>query len=85
MRKGPAGTSHLNPLLQQLLNPPHQSRAEVPRYAGGGGGWAGGGSVFRLGDRVIQLVNNYDKDIFNGDQGMVRGLLVACFVTSVGW
>ena len=82
MRKGPAGTGHLNPLLQQLLNPPGAGKAEVSRSAhaaaaaeaGSSAGAAGAAQrVFRVGDRVIQLVNNYDKDIFNGDQGTVGG------------
>lgn len=83
MRKGPAGTTTLNPLLQQLLNPPDPAKHELPRHAGAHGGTAGAGArgtawggtagtaVFRVGDRVIQLINNYDKDIFNGDQGIV--------------
>ncbi|GAB4821863.1 hypothetical protein N2152v2_008909 [Parachlorella kessleri] len=72
MRKGQAGTISLNPLLQQFLNPPHPQRPEVPRHAGGGSAaGTAAPSVFRLRDRVIQLVNNYDKDIFNGDQGTV--------------
>ena len=90
MRKGPAGTTTLNPMLQALLNPPSRGKAELPRHphahsaagggdsaaaAGGGGAGAGseGGRVFRVGDRVIQQVNNYDKEVFNGDQGRVSG------------
>jgi len=65
MRKGPIGAGALNPRLQALLNPPGPGKAEVVR----------GGShqdrVFRVGDRVLQLKNNYDKDVFNGDQGRI--------------
>ncbi|MCS7046893.1 MAG: ATP-dependent RecD-like DNA helicase, partial [Gemmataceae bacterium] len=32
------------------------------------------GSTFRLGDKVIQTVNNYDKDVFNGDIGRIRAI-----------
>ncbi|KAI3435893.1 hypothetical protein D9Q98_001951 [Chlorella vulgaris] len=85
MRKGPAGTSALNPMLQALLNPPSRSKAEISRTyphggSGSGGGGGGGGDaaadgrVFRMGDRVLQTVNNYEKEVFNGDQGWV----VAC-------
>jgi exodeoxyribonuclease V alpha subunit len=31
------------------------------------------GTVFRLGDKVMQTQNNYDKDVYNGDIGFVRG------------
>lgn len=77
MRKGPTGTAHLNPMLQLLLNPPHPSRQELPRQGGASvlsldGGQQHAHRIFRVGDRVIQQVNNYDKDVFNGDQGKVR-------------
>ncbi|KAL4458529.1 hypothetical protein ABPG75_013394 [Micractinium tetrahymenae] len=78
MRKGPAGTTALNPMLQALLNPPAPGKPEIPRHhahtsAGGASTTtaAAAGKVFRVGDRVIQQVNNYDKDVFNGDQGRV--------------
>lgn len=32
------------------------------------------GAVFRLGDKVIQTQNNYDKDVYNGDIGFIQGL-----------
>ncbi|PSC71270.1 exodeoxyribonuclease V subunit alpha [Micractinium conductrix] len=73
MRKGTAGTSVLNPMLQALLNPPAPGKPELPRHAGGGGG--AGAGAFRVGDRVLQLVNNYDKEVFNGDHGRVT----ACY------
>jgi exodeoxyribonuclease V alpha subunit len=58
MHRGLLGTVHLNRELQQLLNP-------------GGKGLERGGTVFRLGDRVMQLRNDYDKGIFNGDLGRI--------------
>lgn len=76
MRKGPAGTTALNPMLQALLNPPAPGKAELARHQGQAGAPAAPAAparVFRVGDRVIQQVNNYDKEVFNGDQGRVRG------------
>jgi len=70
MRKGPTGTGILNLHLQELLNPPTPAKSEVHRSNGS----EGGGvlyNVFRIGDRVLQRVNNYDKDVFNGDQGRI--------------
>ncbi len=58
MRKGPLGTQTLNPLLQKFLNP----EAAALKM---------GGSEWRIGDRVMQIKNNYDKNIFNGDVGFV--------------
>ncbi|KAG7669856.1 hypothetical protein Ndes2437B_g06050 [Nannochloris sp. 'desiccata'] len=83
MRKGPTGSTVLNLKLQNLLNPPEAGKHEVSRGAhggpsgvlsapsAGGGGAQAGERVFRVGDRVLQLVNNYDKDVFNGDQGYI--------------
>ncbi len=58
MRKGALGTGNLNRELQALLNP---SGASVER----------GGVSFRAGDRIMQLRNNYDHGVFNGDIGSV--------------
>lgn len=62
--RGPAGVQSLNALLQEALNPPHPARPEQ-RF---------GALVFRLGDRVLQLRNNYDLDVYNGDIGEVVGI-----------
>ncbi len=61
MHKGPAGVANLNSLLQSTLNP--QAR-----------GFKWGGVEFRPGDKVIQLRNNYDKNLFNGDIGTIEGI-----------
>ncbi len=58
MQKGPVGAVHLNQILQQALNPHGE---EIRR----------GGYAFRCGDRVMQIRNNYDKDVYNGDIGVV--------------
>ena len=58
MRRNALGTENLNMLLQKRLNP------EGPAVQRGA-------MLFRKGDRVMQLRNNYDKDVFNGDVGFV--------------
>jgi len=62
MYRGPVGVSALNDVLQNKLNPPNERIAER-RLAG---------RLFRVGDKVIQARNNYDKDVFNGDIGRVH-------------
>lgn len=62
MHKGDVGTQALNLALQERLNP-FKGR-EVKR----------GNTAYRKGDRVLQLKNNYDKDVFNGDLGWVADL-----------
>jgi len=64
MYRGPAGVHALNQALQAALNPPAAHRPEKSLF----------GQLFRLGDRVMQVQNNYDKDVFNGDIGVVAGL-----------
>src|SRR5215831_11089541 len=67
MHRGPAGAGNLNTLLQETLTPHVDGRPER-RY---------GGRVFRVGDKVTQLRNNYDKGaagIFNGTVGVVSGM-----------
>jgi len=64
MYRGPAGVHALNQALQAALNPPAAQRPEKSLF----------GQLFRLGDRVMQVQNNYDKDVFNGDIGAVAGL-----------
>lgn len=58
MRKNLLGTENLNNLIQRRLNP------EGPAVRRGS-------ALFRQGDRVMQLRNNYDKDVFNGDVGFI--------------
>jgi exodeoxyribonuclease V alpha subunit len=62
--RGEAGTRHLNSLLQQLLNPAMAGKAELAR----------GGSILRMGDRVIQQVNDYQREVFNGDLGTISSI-----------
>ncbi len=62
MNRGGLGARALNVELQQRLNPQGQPRVE--RF-----GW-----TFAPGDKVIQLVNNYDKEVFNGDIGRIANI-----------
>ncbi len=78
MRKGLLGVERLNGILQQFLNPPAADKQEK-EYAGG---------IFREGDKVMQIKNNYQAEwevrgrhgiavergagVFNGDMGIVR-------------
>ncbi len=61
MHKGVAGVGNFNVQLQAALNP-H------------GRGLRAAGAEYRAGDKVIQLRNNYDKNVFNGDIGSVVGV-----------
>jgi len=58
MHRGVVGTTNLNKQLQAVLNPGH-------------GGLTRGEHFFRPGDKVMQIRNNYDKEIFNGDIGRI--------------
>ena len=77
MKKGPLGSVRLNEVLQQALNPPAEGKAELQTENG----------VFRVGDKVMQIRNDYDLEwkteglkgividsgsgIFNGDMGRI--------------
>lgn len=76
MRKGDAGVYHLNAMLQQRLNPPHEDKPEKQS----------GGIAYRVGDRVMQIKNDYNKawtqidrqghindgmGVYNGDTGII--------------
>ncbi|WP_252395718.1 SF1B family DNA helicase RecD2 [Streptantibioticus parmotrematis] len=69
MHRGPAGAGTLNGLLQQAVTP---ARPDLPERRFGG-------RVFRVGDKVTQIRNNYDKGangVFNGTVGVVTALSV---------
>jgi exodeoxyribonuclease V alpha subunit len=61
MHRGMLGTINLNREMQNLLNPLGQSLER-------------GGFALRAGDKVMQLRNNYDKGVFNGDLGRIVGI-----------
>ena len=62
MYRGPAGVHALNERLQAALNPPRPGIAEKRLF----------GQLYRQGDKVMQVQNNYDKDVYNGDVGWIR-------------
>jgi exodeoxyribonuclease V alpha subunit len=64
MSRGRVGSRQLNQLLQGLLNPAAASKPE----------WQRGGLTLRLGDRVIQQVNDYGREVFNGDLGVIQAI-----------
>jgi exodeoxyribonuclease V alpha subunit len=59
MNRSTAGARGLNTLLQAALNPP--TPQSVEKF----------GNVFSVGDKVMQMENDYDKDVYNGDIGFV--------------
>lgn len=61
MQRGVVGSANLNFLLQEALNPTKE-------------GLSRGGYNYRKGDRVMQIRNNYDKEVFNGDLGYVENV-----------
>jgi exodeoxyribonuclease V alpha subunit len=61
MNRGPVGTAALNEALQAALNPK-------------GAGLTRGKVTFRVGDKVMQLRNDYDKNVYNGDVGVVASV-----------
>jgi exodeoxyribonuclease V alpha subunit len=76
MHRGPAGAGNLNLLLQEALTPSRDGQPER-RY---------GGRVFRIGDKVTQLRNNYEKGaagVFNGTVGVVTGMSLEDHVLTV--
>ena len=61
MRKNKLGSENLNTVLQEAVNPKGHA---VQRF----------GRNYRIGDRVMQIRNNYDKDTFNGDIGLITAI-----------
>lgn len=64
MSRGLVGTRNLNAVLQQLINPPSKDLVEINR----------GGMILRVGDRIIQLTNDYNREVFNGDLGNILSI-----------
>ena len=72
MHRGETGTENLNRALQQTLNP-------------GGEELQRGATRIRVGDKVMQIRNNYDKDVFNGDIGRIQSIDLSGEVVSVSF
>ena len=78
MHRGPAGAGVLNERLQAALTPAREGLAER-RF---------GGRVYRVGDKVMQIRNNYDKGtagVFNGSVGVITALSLEDRSCGCGW
>jgi len=62
MNRGFSGARNLNQMLRNVLNPPGEHSIE--KY----------GFIYSVGDKVMQIENNYDRDVYNGDIGYVVGM-----------
>jgi exodeoxyribonuclease V alpha subunit len=62
MRKGAMGIEELNDYMRQWLNP--KPSIEITRL----------GRTIGVGDKIIQTINNYDKEVFNGDMGVIESI-----------
>jgi len=61
MHRGIVGGINLNAELQKALNPSEEGLARM-------------GRIYRVGDKVMQIVNDYDKEVYNGDIGRITGI-----------
>lgn len=66
MYRGAAGIDALNKMMQEIFNP-NEGRKEVK--------W--NDTVYRIGDKVLQLVNTPELNVFNGDMGEIVGITLA--------
>jgi exodeoxyribonuclease V alpha subunit len=64
MNRNSLGTRSLNHALQIALNPANEFKYEIERF----------NTCFRVGDKVLQTLNDYDKDVFNGDLGVITSM-----------
>ena len=64
MRKTLVGVDNLNSCLQETLNPAAKNKTQI-NY---------GSELYRLGDKVMQIKNNYQKEVYNGDIGRIRDI-----------
>ncbi|PTM59637.1 SF1B family DNA helicase RecD2 [Desmospora activa] len=62
--KGPAGVNRINEAIQAAINPPGEGKKEI----------AWGETVFRGGDKVLQLVNHSEHPVYNGDMGLISAI-----------
>lgn len=67
MYRGSAGIDHLNEVLQEIFNPLQEKTKTL--------NW--GGTQYRVGDKILHLVNSPEENVFNGDMGMVTAIDLA--------
>ena len=70
MQRGVVGAANLNQLLQAAINPPRQP----DKWGKGAEELHRAGYTYRAGDKVMQIKNNYDKEVFNGDIGVIQSI-----------
>lgn len=68
MYRGPAGIDALNKMMQEIFNPKVSSRQKEVKW---------NETVYRIGDKVLQLQNVPEKNVFNGDMGQIVGIIYA--------
>src|SRR5690606_20831851 len=68
MYRGPAGIDNLNVILQEIFNPNSDGKRKEIQF---------GDVKFRIGDKVLQLVNQPEQNVFNGDMGEIISILYA--------
>lgn len=68
MYRGPAGVTRLNTLIQEIMNPLSDTRKKEVEFRG---------EKFRIGDKVLHLVNSPENNVFNGDIGSIVGITFA--------
>jgi exodeoxyribonuclease V alpha subunit len=68
MYRGPAGIDRLNTLLQDIFNPNHDGTRKEITF---------GDTKYRIGDKVLQLVNQPESNVFNGDIGEIVSIFTA--------
>ncbi len=66
IKRGLNGVIELNKRLQEVINPPSKEKGEIQR----------GDTIFRKGDKVLCVKNNYDKSVFNGETGVIKEIIV---------
>lgn len=64
MHKLACGVENLNKLLQEEINPPAEEKNEIATTR----------QIFREGDKIMQIRNNYEKEVFNGDLGIIKSI-----------
>ncbi|WP_349407977.1 ATP-dependent RecD-like DNA helicase [Pseudalkalibacillus sp. SCS-8] len=67
MYRGRAGIDELNKELQEMFNPPNEQKREINHFE----------TIYRVGDKVLQLVNVPEEQIFNGDIGEIVSIIYA--------
>ncbi|HAJ54287.1 MAG TPA: ATP-dependent RecD-like DNA helicase, partial [Lactobacillus sp.] len=68
MYRGTAGIDRLNPMLQNILNPKRSTRTKTVHF---------GDTEYRIGDKILQLVNDPNQNVFNGEIGQIVGITLA--------